>query len=240
MMAVVWTLLSISTLVIIARLFVKFRALRRLFLDDWWILLAWASRWAPGSRSLNLACPLTSFQIFGFVHAVTTSIAVSDGLGRPQLYVMSQGRLVETFRMGFMTLTWGFLSPMAGRIAFCYFMIWVAGTDARVKRWPFYVAITVQLVVNLTQVIVAFAQCGKRVDLIWGVDHVEEHARHCWDPAVQSYYGYTSGSESRALLRVWRRLIMSQLSTPSPISSWPSCLRLSSTTLSHRRRKSPH
>lgn len=45
MMAVVWTLLSISTLVIIARLFVKFRALRRLFLDDWWILLAWVSRW---------------------------------------------------------------------------------------------------------------------------------------------------------------------------------------------------
>lgn len=37
-------------------------------------------------------------------------------------------------RFGVFCLGWGFLSPMAGRIAFCITMLYITGTDRRVHR----------------------------------------------------------------------------------------------------------
>ena len=136
---------------------------------------------------------LMSDQLFGYIHAITITQAYHHGLGR-HLYYLTEAQLSEAFRFGFFSLAWGFLSPMAGRISFCIFMFWVAGTDPRMKRWPVYCFMVLQVIVNVVAVLVAYLQCGTHLSILWTPELLNEMPHYCLDPGVQTYYGYFQGS----------------------------------------------
>lgn len=171
----VWTLLSFSTVVLAARLYVKARKTRRLYWDDLCMTLALA---------------------FGYAHAICVEIALETGLGRHMAFLTPAERM-PTMRVGAFSLTWAFLSPMAGRIGFCITLLFLTGTDPRIKKWPIWMFIFLQLVVNIVAIIVFYCQCGTKLDLLWLTTSVEVFESNCWDPRIQTDYGYFQGGESK-------------------------------------------
>ena len=100
----------------------------------------------------------------------------------------------QTLRMGVLTLAWAFSSPMAGRIAFCVTMLYLSGTDPRVKKWPIWTFIVLQLIVNVGTVIVFYAQCGTHLDVFWNPSKEALSQKYCWAAEYQTDFGYFQGS----------------------------------------------
>lgn len=106
-------------------------------------------------------------------------------------------RCLHTYRFGVLSLGWGFLSPMAGRIAFCVTMLYIAGTDRRVNRWAKYATIAfivLQVIVNLLAFIMFYAQCGLHLDIFWTPSRLPDQATYCMDVKIQTDLGYFQGA----------------------------------------------
>ena len=132
----VWALISLSTIVVVARFWSKLRKTRRLYWDD--ALIAWA-----------LIC--------GLIHAAWITWAVHWGLGRHMAY-LNEEQISNTLRIGIWSLMSAFLSPMAGRMAFCVTILFVTGTDPRMKKWPIWMFFILQLVVNISALLTFYTQ----------------------------------------------------------------------------------
>ncbi|KAG8630119.1 hypothetical protein KVT40_001738 [Elsinoe batatas] len=171
---IIWVLLAISTVFCAARLFVKIKIARKIFWDDVFIILA---------------------LVMGVMHGVCITAAQKTGLGRHMYYIAANpDHLSNTLRVGFYSFAWAFLSPMAGRLSFCFFLLWVTGENPRVKRWPIYFFMVLQVVVNVASVAVMYSQCGKDLDILWTLWRIQEVPTKCWDPRIQTWWGYVSGS----------------------------------------------
>ena len=130
---------------------------------------------------------------FGIVYAATTTVAIHYGLGRHYLYLGQRDRK-QSLKWGVLTIAWGILSPMAGRISFCVTLLFLVGTDSRVKKWPIWVFIVLQVLVNVSSVIAFYAQCDSNLDLYWTPSKASMMPEYCWDPTVQTKLGYFTGS----------------------------------------------
>lgn len=97
-----------------------------------------------------------------------------------------------TLKIGFFSLSWGFLSPLAGRLAFCVTLLFVSGTDPLIKRWPFYGFMTLQILVNITAIIVLNLEC-RPLDIMWDPSKSSDFDSKCWNPQIQSDFGYFQG-----------------------------------------------
>lgn len=97
-------------------------------------------------------------------------------------------------RIGVLVFAWGILSAMAGRVAFCVTMLFLTGTDPRVKRWHVWVFIVLQPIFNILQVALFYAQCGTHLDSFWmpALQHLA--GKYCWDSSIQSDVGYFVGA----------------------------------------------
>lgn len=128
------------------------------------------------------------------MHAVCITASQHYGLGRHMYYIAENPQnLSNTLRVGFYTFVWAFLSPMAGRLSFCFFLLWVIGENPRVKRWPIYSAMVIQVVVNIASIVVMYAQCGTDLNILWDLLRAGEVSTRCWDPRIQTWWGYFSG-----------------------------------------------
>ena len=127
------------------------------------------------------------------VHASVMTVAVHYGFGKhfATLNPFQKSRSIE---MGIIGVAWGILSPVAGRIAFCITMLFLTGTDPRVKKWPIWVFIFFQAAINITGVIVFYAQCGSNLDLFWTPANGRSYTQSCLNPALQSNFGYAVGA----------------------------------------------
>lgn len=83
---------------------------------------------------------------------------------------------------------------MAGRVGFCVTLLYLAGTDPRVKKWPIWVFLVLQLAVNVSVVLVFYTQCGPELDIMWDPAKEDMYNKKCEDPKVQTDYGYFQGS----------------------------------------------
>lgn len=171
-MHTVWSLLAISTVVVAGRLLVKSRNTKRLYWDDLATVFA---------------------LLFGYGHAICITRAVAQGLGHHIIFIPADQR-GATLRVGLISLAWGHLSPMAGRVSFLVTMLFLAKTDAQVKRWPIWVFIGLQLLVNLVVLIIFYCQCGSNLDILWTASRQWEWATKCWSPRIQTDLGYFQGS----------------------------------------------
>ncbi|GAM89182.1 hypothetical protein ANO11243_072190 [Dothideomycetidae sp. 11243] len=170
MLCVIWTLLSISTLVVLVRFFVKLKVTRRLWWDDW--MLVWA-------------------EMFGYLHAISLTVASKTGFGRHMKYIDSQD-LSATLRAGYYSFAGAFLSPLFGRLSFCLFLLSLIWHSRRIPRWPLYVVMVTQVIVNVTSAILIYAQCGTHLSALWTFN-VPEVVAHCWNFKIQTDWGYLAG-----------------------------------------------
>lgn len=166
-----WANLAVSTVVVAGRLYVKTRRTRRLYWDD---------------LAMGMAL------LFGYAHAICISRAVHLGLGRHIIFIPAEVR-ASTLRVGMISLAWGFLSPMAGRVSFLITMLFLAKTDSKVRRWPVWIFIFLQLVVNLVVLVIFYCQCGTELDVLWVAAKQAQVPEKCWDPRIQTDLGYFQG-----------------------------------------------
>lgn len=82
---------------------------------------------------------------------------------------------------------------MVGRIAFCVTMLFLARTDPRVRIWPIWTFIVVQIVFNVATVAFFYGQCGTHLEALIHSDY-EQLALYCIDPKYQTDFGYATGS----------------------------------------------
>ena len=135
---------------------------------------------------------LTILKLLGIVHAALTTMAVHYGLGRHILY-LGLPEMRAAMKWGILSLGWGNLSPMAGRVAFCVTMLFLSQTDPRVKKWPIWVFIAGQLLFNLSAMTFFYSQCGTHLGVMMNVDY-EKVTKYCLNPVYQTDYGYFVGA----------------------------------------------
>lgn len=133
-------------------------------------------------------------QALGFVHAGFLTEAVKFGLGR-HFFVLDYSDQSNALRVGIFTLVFGTLSALLARLAFCVFLLYVSGTDPLIKKWTIHVVIWLQVVTNVTAVILLLAECGTHLHVLWEptLDSVAVRKKYCMAPDVQSKYGYFYG-----------------------------------------------
>lgn len=78
-------------------------------------------------------------------------------------------------------------------------MLYISGTDVRVTRWAKYTTIAFlvgQIIANLLAFIIFYAQCGTRIDLLWGITPAKLVLRRqiCMNVEVQKILGYGLGA----------------------------------------------
>lgn len=121
-----------------------------------------------------------------------TTVAETHGLGR-HLFYLSPAQRETTIEWGVEALWPGFLSPMFGRIGFCLTMLFLTRTDPHVRRWPIYVFIVLQVLVNVVGVIFFYTQCGTHFSNLWDSTSEAQFAERCQNPIYQTDYGYLMG-----------------------------------------------
>lgn len=187
---VVWTLLAFSIVIVTLRFYAKFKKARRLFVDDYLMLIALVCCQPVLSSKLISTDRL---QAFAIVHAALTQVSVDAGLGRHIVYIPLD-HLRRTMKYGVLSLLPGFLSPMFGRLSFSCTLLYLIDTDARIKSWPVYASIFMQAAINIIGVIVFYSQCGSEVDAFWTLEKQLRFDEICWNPRIQTDYGYFMGS----------------------------------------------
>lgn len=187
----VWILLAFSTIIMFARIYVKCKTVRRIYYDD--ALMVVAMVCVCSDNSFPCLVLLTHIKLMGYAHASSITRACETGLGRHIFYLTDHER-ATTLRAGFFSLVWGFLSPLAGRLGFCTFLLFVAGMDPLIKKWPLWTVMILQVLINVTSILVLFLQCGKQLDIIWNPAKAALLTEVCWNPDIQSDYNYFAGS----------------------------------------------
>jgi hypothetical protein len=166
-----WTMLAISTIIVVLRIYVKSREANRLYWDDFFMVLA---------------------LLFGYGHAISISESVHFGLGRHLVFIPEDQR-EDCLRIGFISIAFGHLAPMLGRVSFCVTLLYLTNTDPRMRKWPTWITIALQLVVNVVTIIVLYSQCGNQLDILWVQRKQALFLTQCWDPRIQTKYGYFQG-----------------------------------------------
>ncbi|THZ01875.1 hypothetical protein D6C92_00952 [Aureobasidium pullulans] len=167
----IWILLAMSTLVVTTRLAVKYRTTRRLYLDD-------------GLMAIAL--------ILAWVHAVFLQVSFNNGLGR-HVYYLEPDHRYNALKYGFISLVWSYLCPMFGRLSFCAFLLCVAHTDPRAKKWPIWTFIVLQVLINVTAAILLLSTCGSHLEDLWMLN-IGAYFKYCLDIDIQSNYAYFAGA----------------------------------------------
>ncbi|KAI5203880.1 hypothetical protein E4T39_03931 [Aureobasidium subglaciale] len=167
---IVWVLLAISTIVVTTRLAVKYRTTHRLYLDD-------------GLMAIAL--------LLGWVHAVFLQVSFTNGLGR-HVYFLEPDQRYLALKYGFISLVWSYLCPLFGRLSFCAFLLCVAETDPRTKKWPIWMFIVLQIIVNVLACILLLSTCGTHLEDIWLLN-LGNYFEYCLPIQVQTDYAYFAG-----------------------------------------------
>ncbi|KEQ95350.1 hypothetical protein AUEXF2481DRAFT_29434 [Aureobasidium subglaciale EXF-2481] len=168
---IVWVLLAMSTIVVTTRLAVKYRTTRRLYLDD-------------GLMAVAL--------VLGWVHAVFLQVSFTNGLGR-HVYFLEPAQRYLALKYGFISLVWSYLCPLFGRLSFCAFLLCVAETDPRTKKWPIWIFIVLQIIVNVLASVLLLSTCGTHIEDLWLLN-LGNYFEYCLPVQVQTDYAYFAGS----------------------------------------------
>ncbi|KAL1968903.1 hypothetical protein VTN77DRAFT_1264 [Rasamsonia byssochlamydoides] len=167
----IWVLFGITSVVMILRVFAQVKVLRKLGLDDGFMILAWIC------QAINCAL---------------NAVSVCWGIGRHDIYLTPE-QYVNAIKYGLLAIPWGALCAMFGRISFIVFLLVFVMSVSYVRKRLLWALIVIQVVFNIPPVIVTFVQC-QPVSRVW--DPFEPGS--CWNPAVVEDFGYVQGAVNAA------------------------------------------
>lgn len=83
---------------------------------------------------------------------------------------------------------------MFGRLSFCAFLLCVANTDPRTKKWPIWAFIVLQIIVNVLASVLLLSTCGNHLEDMFRL-HLGDYFTYCLAVDVQTNYAYFAGGQ---------------------------------------------
>lgn len=179
----VCTLGAVALALVVARICTRLRRTRRLYLDDWLIVVAEVRQMAK-----LYVRPVTILQVLSLTDTAIAIAAVAHGWGKPS-YMFTPKNLNATLRLQFaLQVLW--------IITFCLVRVSVAcsllrfGSD-KLWRVPLYFMIGLQVLISSSYIVIQFGQCTP-VSANWEtVPDVK-----CWDTKPIVNYGWAIAGTS--------------------------------------------
>ncbi|CAD0019413.1 unnamed protein product, partial [Aureobasidium pullulans] len=122
-------------------------------------------------------------------YRTTRRLYLDDGL----MAIALPDHRYNALKYGFISLVWSYLCPMFGRLSFCAFLLCVAHTDPRAKKWPIWTFIVLQVLINVTAAILLLSTCGSHLEDLWMLN-IGAYFKYCLDIDIQSNYAYFAGA----------------------------------------------
>lgn len=168
---------AIATALVLARLYVRSTIVRKLGLDDLFI-------------------------VFGLILSIVTlgldGAQAHYGLGRHQYYLTSSPKAIEdlilAIKYGYITQMILILSTMCTRVSICLFLLKIFGSK-KAWRYGLYAIIAFAVTTNIANTITVPSQC-KPASKLWD----PMLAGTCWDPNTQIAVGDFQGGMSLIFL----------------------------------------
>lgn len=193
--AVAWVFGALAIIVVASRFYVRMRIVRRLFTDDYIIVITFVSeakrKWLlfHGSTRLIHIHPMN--QVFAIINSVLVTVSVSWGLGH-HIDILSPypEQIHNTVKWMFLSEIFAIMSPGFGRISFAFLLLGLLppSRPRAVRPKLLWSLIAIQFVVDMAAVIISMVQC-RPIAGFW--DRNIEAG--CWDPRVQQYAGFVQG-----------------------------------------------
>ena len=123
------------------------------------------------------------------------TLAVRYGFGR-NIWAINAPDVPRINLYDYLAQAFGLGGGTLGRMAFFVFIVRLLGVE-RSHTIILWILLGLQLIVNFIFILTIFIQCPGHSSAIW------EHSgkANCWDPRVQSYYGYFQGCEDSLLFK---------------------------------------
>ncbi|TVY78375.1 hypothetical protein LSUE1_G004314 [Lachnellula suecica] len=166
-----WILMSIASLVVAARFYVRAHLIKNFASDDWVIMLSF---------------------VLTIVATICFTIAVHYGLGRHE-NLLSPAASVMAFKWNLIGQVIGILSATFARISFCMMLFAITSVQQRVSRILLWTIVITQLILNVALSIFILAQC-QPITKLW--DHTTQGT--CLAPQNQEHFGFFQGSINSA------------------------------------------
>jgi hypothetical protein len=199
---VIWVEFGICTVVIALRAYSQLLVVRRPFVDDVVMIGAWVRYHLSPSISL-ITCPLTFANRYGnekIMQAISSGLVTASthwGLGQTLAELMlDRPRIINTLKYAMVSMPFGVLGPMLGRISFILFLQNTVLTVHALRRKLLWGLVALQVVINVIPIILQFTQC-KPASALWDPLLVPTA---CRDAMVVQRYGYFQGGMLRSYL----------------------------------------
>ncbi|KAL2847035.1 hypothetical protein BJX68DRAFT_268335 [Aspergillus pseudodeflectus] len=173
---VIWVEFGICTVVIALRAYSQLLVVRRPFVDDVVMIGAW------------------------IMQAISSGLVTASthwGLGQTLAELMlDRPRIINTLKYAMISMPFGVLGPMLGRISFILFLQNTVLTVHALRRKLLWGLVALQVLINVIPIILQFTQC-KPASALWDPLLVPTA---CRDAMVVQRYGYFQGGMLRSCL----------------------------------------
>jgi hypothetical protein len=195
---VIWIEFGICTVVIALRAYSQLLVVRRPFVDDVVMIGAWVCC-SPLSPPLPLVSSLAnkycSEKIMQAISSGLVTASTNYGLGRALAELMlDRPRIINMLKYAMISMPFGVLGPMLGRISFILFLQNTVLTVHALRRKLLWGLVALQVVINVIPIILQFTQC-KPASALW--DPVL-FVTACRGAMVVQRYGYFQGGMLRS------------------------------------------
>lgn len=169
LLAVIWSLGGLSTIVMVLRLYTRMRIVARVAWDDYLMVVSW---------------------VCNMLFSSFLTVSAHFGLGK-HIFDLDPYHAKTAMHWDFLAQNWGVMTPMFGRISFAVTLLNLVGTS-KLKKNLLWAAIVTQVLAGVSTVILIYVQCGTKIAALWD-PAVRAHA-NCWSPDVQTFYGFFQSS----------------------------------------------
>ncbi|KAK4543762.1 hypothetical protein LTR36_004795 [Oleoguttula mirabilis] len=142
-----WTMLGVSTAFLAARLYAKIFRNRSIGLDDMTISFVWV-------------CAL--------LYSVCVTKAVHYGAGRHYLYLTPE-KVLKIITWEYVGQLFLYLGPTCGRTSVGLYLLAIIGKSRHALKTPLWVAMGVQIVLNVIALAMLYGVCGSDISIIGNV-----------------------------------------------------------------------
>lgn len=169
MLGSIWGMTAVAAIIVFLRLYTSVTVSRKISIPDYLV---------TGALILGVAC-----------NALFT-VSAHFGMGR-HVYYVSGEQLLQILKFETLAQPFGMLSPMLARISFAIYLLQLVG-PWRLQRSILYLVVILEILVNVTSVILFLAQCGSHITAIW--DRLSPEVRYCLPAGIGVNFDYFQGA----------------------------------------------
>ena len=204
--AFAWTWFSLSTVIVVARIYSRLVLTRNFWYDDFLIVLTWVTSYLSPQRMGDS---------FDFTQALTLASSVLWTIlgqlgGCRHLYYLEMDpvRAIKASQINWITQPVTIYALATGKISVAFMILRILGKSKWRKAFLVYGAIMGSFIICTVAIVLTFTQC-RPVRALWTAKLMNTRKATCWPPHIQTSYSVFAGSRSfqySELMTMWSKL----------------------------------